>query len=101
MATTNLGRVQGGSIFYSSASSSTSVLKTTLTPTNLVPLLGDIVLFSNGDIRNITAIDSTTITLGSVVASIKGLQGPQGPAGPAGATFSYDEATKTLTITTP
>ena len=84
MAITNLGRVQGGSIFYSSASSSTSVLKTTLTPTNLVPLLGDIVLFSNGDIRNITAIDSTTVTLSSVVASIKGAKGDTGATGATG-----------------
>lgn len=79
MSVTNLGRVQGGSLFYSTATSGTSIAKSTLTPTTITALVGDLVLFSNGDLRKITAVASTTIICGSVVASLKGPQGETGP----------------------
>lgn len=85
MSVTNLGRVQGGSVFYSTATSGTSIAKSTLLPTNLTPLVGDSVLFSNGDLRTITAIASTTVTCGSAITSLKGTDGAQGPAGATGA----------------
>ncbi len=89
MGVTNLGRVQGGSVFYSTSTSGTSIAKSTLSPTNITALLGDNILFPNGDIRKITAINSTTVTCGSVLTSLKGntgSTGPQGPQGPQGET---------------
>lgn len=78
MSEINLGRVQGGGIFYSTASSGTSIAKSTLTPTGLVPLVGDCVVFSNGDLRKITAVSSTNVTCGSVSANFKGDKGDTG-----------------------
>ena len=78
MSEVNLGRVQGGGIFYSTASSGTSIAKSTLTPTGLVPLVGDCVVFSNGDLRKITAVSSTNVTCGSISANFKGDKGDTG-----------------------
>ena len=72
MSTVNLGRVQGGGIFYSTASSGTSIAKSTITPTSIVPLVGDCVMFPNGDLRKITAVGDTNVTCGSVAANFKG-----------------------------
>lgn len=78
MSEINLGRVQGGGIFYSTASSGTSIAKSTLTPTGLVPLVGDCVVFPNGDLRKITAVSGTNVTCGSVSANFKGDKGDTG-----------------------
>lgn len=78
MSEVNLGRVQGGGIFYSTASSGTSIAKSTLTPTGLTPLVGDSVVFSNGDLRKITAVSGTNVTCGSVAANFKGDKGDTG-----------------------
>ena len=78
MSEVNLGRVQGGGIFYSTASSGTSIAKSTLTPTGLVPLVGDCVVFPNGDLRKITAVSDTNVTCGSVAANFKGDKGDTG-----------------------
>ena len=78
MSEVNLGRVQGGGIFYSTASSGTSIAKSTLTPTGLVPLVGDCVVFPNGDLRKITAVSGTNVICGSVVANFKGDKGDTG-----------------------
>ena len=78
MSEVNLGRVQGGGIFYSTASSGTSIAKSTLTPTGLVPLVGDCVVFPNGDLRKITAVSGTNVTCGSVSANFKGDKGDTG-----------------------
>lgn len=78
MSTVNLGRVQGGGIFYSTASSGTSIAKSTLTPTGLAPLVGDCVVFPNGDLRKITAVSGTNVTCGSVSANFKGDKGDTG-----------------------
>lgn len=78
MSEVNLGRVQGGGIFYSTASSATSITKSTLTPTGLAPLVGDSVMFPNGDLRKITAVSEDNITCGSVAANFKGDKGDTG-----------------------
>lgn len=78
MSEVNLGRVQGGGIFYSTASSGTSIAKSTLTPTGLAPLVGDCVVFPNGDLRKITAVSGTNVTCGSVSANFKGDKGDTG-----------------------
>ena len=75
MAATNLGRVQGAGFFYSSANSATTVALNTIMPNNVSPLVGDTVVFSNGDIRQVQAIDSTNVSLGAATGSF---QGPQG-----------------------
>lgn len=86
MATTNLGRVQGAGFFYSSAASSTSVALSTITPSNITPLVGDSVEFSNGDVRTVQSVSASTVTLGAAVANFKGPQGPKGDKGDTGAT---------------
>lgn len=78
MSEVNLGRVQGGSIFYSTASSATSITKSTLTPTGLAPLVGDSIVFPNGDLRKITAVSGDNITCSSVAANFKGDKGDKG-----------------------
>lgn len=72
MSKVNLGRVQGGGIFYSTAGSGASIARNTLYPQGLIPLVGDTVLFSNGDFRTITSSNSSTVTCGDVVANIRG-----------------------------
>ena len=81
MSEVNLGRVQGGSIFYSTASSATSITKSTLTPTGLAPLVGDSIVFPNGDLRKITAVSGDNITCSSVAANFKGDKGDKGDTG--------------------
>ena len=71
MSTLNLGRVQGASIFFSTADSGTNVSKSTLSPSGIVPLVGDSVMFSNGELRKIVTIESTTVACGEVVANFK------------------------------
>lgn len=71
MSTINLGRVQGAGIFYSTASSGASVAKSTLAPNGIVPLVGDSILFPNGDLRKITAVSGTNVTCGNVETNFK------------------------------
>ena len=78
MAEINLGRVQGGGFFYSSAASSTSIAKSTLSPSGISPLVGDAVVFSNGDVRKVTAVSGDTITCGEALANFKGPKGDPG-----------------------
>lgn len=84
MASTNLGRVQGAGMFTTTAASGTSVASGTISPTNIAPLVGDSVIFPNGDVRNVTAISGTTITCGNVVTNIKGAKGEKGDTGDTG-----------------
>ena len=82
---------QGKSAFYSTAQSGTSIGVPSLMTDTLPPLVGDIVIFPNGDIRAITAVDFDELTCGPVLASIKGPKGDtgaQGPKGDTGATGS-------------
>ena len=81
MASTNLGRVQGAGMFTTTAASGTSISSDTISPTNISPLVGDSVIFPNGDVRNVTAVSGGTITCGDVVTNIKGETGPAGPQG--------------------
>lgn len=69
--TGDLGRVQGGSSFHTMAASSTSVAIGSLQP-QLTPFVGDAVQFPNGDVRQITAVSGSTVTLGDVLFSYKG-----------------------------
>lgn len=75
MATVNLGRIRGAGFFYSSATSGTSVSTSSITPTNISPLIGDHIMFSNGDIRQVTALGPSSMTCGSVLANFKGSSG--------------------------
>ena len=84
MGVTNLGRVQGAGFFYTTASSGTSVALSTITPTSITPLVGDCIVFPNGDERKVTAVTTSTITCGSVVACLKGAKGDKGDAGAKG-----------------
>lgn len=84
MADYNLGRVQGAGFFNSSAASGTSIALSTISPTGIKPLVGDHVMFNNGDIRRVSAVSSTTVTCGSVLANLKGPQGNPGDKGNPG-----------------
>lgn len=75
MASTNLGRVQGAGVFTTTAASGTSISSSTISPTNISPLVGDSVIFPNGDVRNVTAVSGGAITCGNVVTNIKGESG--------------------------
>ena len=81
MASTNLGRVQGAEMFTTTAASGTSISLSAISPTNISPLVGDSVIFPNGDVRSVTAVSGGTITCGGVVTNIKGETGPAGPQG--------------------
>lgn len=75
MSSVNLGRVQGGGFFKSSAASGTNIQLSTITPTTIKPLVGDHIIFSNGDIRPVSSVSGTTVTCGDVVANFKGEAG--------------------------
>lgn len=77
---------QGKSVFYSTAPSGTSIGAPSLMTDTIVPLVGDIMIFSNGDIRAVTAVDFDLITCGQVLANIKGPKGDTGATGPKGDT---------------
>lgn len=71
----DLGRVQGASIFHTMAASGTSVSVSSLQPQGFTPFVGDAVQFPNGDVRQITAVSRSTVTLGAVLFSFKGAPG--------------------------
>ena len=77
---------QGKSVFYSTAPSGTSIGAPSLMTDTISPLVGDIMIFSNGDIRAVTAVDFDLITCGNVLASIEGPKGDTGAQGPKGDT---------------
>lgn len=77
---------QGKSVFYSTAPSGTSIGTPSLMTDTITPLAGDIMIFSNGDIRAVTAVDFESITCGNVLANIKGPKGDTGVTGPKGDT---------------
>ena len=72
---------QGKSVFYSTAPSGTSIGAPSLMTDTIAPLVGDIMLFSNGDIRAVTAVDFDLFTCGEVLANIKGPKGDTGATG--------------------
>lgn len=84
MASSNLGRVQGGGFFGSSATSTTSITKTTVqTNGSISPLVGDTIVNANGDLCKITAITSSAYTV-TKYGSIKGATGAKGADGTNG-----------------
>lgn len=83
MASSNLGRVQGGGFFGSSATSTTSITKTTVQTNGVSPLVGDTIVNANGDLCKITAITSSAYTV-TKYGSIKGATGAKGADGTNG-----------------
>lgn len=84
MAKTDIGRVQGGGIFLSTANSSNSVNISTVSPADITPLVGDSIIFLNGDIRRVESVNDQVLTCGEVIASFKGLDGKDGIDGKNG-----------------
>jgi hypothetical protein len=78
MIKTNLGRVQGGSIFTCNTESTTNINLNTLAPTDIKPMIGDSVLFSNGDLRKITNIEENNAVCSQIITSLKGVSGQDG-----------------------
>lgn len=64
----------GAGFFHTMAASSTSIAISSLQP-QLTPFVGDAVMFPNGDVRQITAVSGSTVTLGDVLFSYKGAPG--------------------------
>ena len=85
MADINLGRVQGAGFFYSVSASNTWAPLTSIYPRNIKPLVGDMVVFPNGDVRIVTGVTSTTVTCGGLQMSLKGEDGTNGTNGTDGA----------------
>ena len=56
----------------------------TITPTAVKPLVGDHIIFPNGDIRAVVSRSSTTVACGDVIASFKGPKGDPGNKGDPG-----------------
>lgn len=96
MSELNLGRVQGAGFYYSTAASGTLIEMATVTPTDVAPLVGDLIIFPNGDLRTVTAVSSLAVTCSAVVGSLKGVQGDQGIQGIQGV---QGETGKAATIT--
>ena len=75
----------GAGFFYSTAPSGTSIALSTITPTSIKPIVGDCIIFPNGDVRKITAIyDFPAVTCGEVLPSLKGETGATGAQGEKG-----------------
>lgn len=80
MSENNLGRVQGGGFYGSSSDSTVSIPKSTITSTGVTPLVGDIIINSNGDILKIVSVASSSYT----VSKQGTLRGPKGDSGSDG-----------------
>lgn len=63
---------QGASTFHTMSASGTSIAVSSLQPSSVTPLVGDAVQFPNGDVRQITAVSGSTVTLGNILFSLKG-----------------------------
>ena len=72
MALTKLGRVQGGSVFTASIQSTNSVAIANVQPADITPMVGDSILFIDGDIRQIINVSASLITCGDIIAKITG-----------------------------
>ena len=79
----------GLSFLYSTATSSTSVPVSSLDITYGMPIPGDLVSFSNGDVRRVTSVGTIAdpVTLSDVLYSIKGAQGSAGTNGTDGTPY--------------
>lgn len=79
----------GLSFLYSTADSSTSVPVSSFDTTYGMPIPGDLVSFSNGDVRRVTNVGtiSDPVTLSDVLYSIKGAQGSAGTNGADGTPY--------------
>lgn len=84
MADYNFGRVQGAGFFNSSAASGTNIALASISPANIRPLAGDLVVFSNGDIRKVTVIEGNSVVCGEVLFNLKGQPGTPGASGTSG-----------------
>lgn len=97
MSDTNLGRVQGKGYYYSSSSSTTSIPKSTIAGTELMPLTGDTIVNSNYDLLRVTAVASTAYTV-TKYGNIKGADGSPGSPGSPGKNGT-DGVTPSITVT--
>ena len=79
MANLNLGRIIGAGVFTTTVESGKSVAISTISPSNVKPLVGDAIIFANGEIKIVTEVTSTTVTCSNAaVANIKGVKGDDG-----------------------
>lgn len=76
MASSNLGRVQGGGFYASTSTSTTSIAKSTIKQKKISPLLDDIIVNANGDLLQVKAISSDGATY--TVEKFGNIKGPAG-----------------------
>lgn len=86
MAQKIFGRVRGSSFYVttteSTAENTVTVIRSTLSPDDLPPLVGDSVAFPNGDVRKIISkLTSTEFICGEVLINIHGKTGADGKDG--------------------
>ena len=97
MSDTNLGRVRGKGYYYSSSSSTTSIPKSTIAGTELMPLTGDTIVNSTYDLLRVTAVSSTAYTV-IKYGNIKGTDGVT-PAITVTATVDSGTGTPSVEVT--
>ncbi len=68
----------GSTIFYSTYESAEIIPIETLTPTGVKPLVGDLILFSNGDIRSVETPFTQFVSCSNILTNIKGADGTAG-----------------------
>lgn len=71
----NLGRIEGGSVFACTVWSTENINRRFILPENKKPLVGDSIIFNNGELRSIIAVDGEEITCGEVIADFRGKDG--------------------------
>lgn len=85
MSSVNLGRVQGAGIFYVVSASDEYATKANLRPTNISPLVGDMLLFPTGELKEVTSVEGDNVYFSDTAAtSLKGAKGDKGDKGDKG-----------------
>lgn len=75
MAQIYFGRVCGSTAYttceQSTAGKMITVQKNLVSPNNFEPVVGDVVIFANGDVRQVTFMDDLFVKCGGVMANLQ------------------------------
>lgn len=73
----NLGRVQGAGFFHSTSTSRVAIPANTVKPTNIKPLVGDVIVNGDREALEVTAVEANSYTA-KYLGNFKGDAGPAG-----------------------